>query len=98
MKRTPKQPMQPVVLNIGVARFQPNEIIRWAVNEGRIDLNEIASMHFTNADRRQLAQLIGYSIDGYGELPYVSDRAYEDAKAAQAKLESNTRITRSSPG
>lgn len=38
------------------------------------DLNELARMHFSDEDRRQLAQLSGYSLSGYGELPYVDER------------------------
>lgn len=38
------------------------------------DLNEIMLRKFSNEDRMQLAQLIGYSVSGFGSLSYVSRR------------------------
>lgn len=80
-----KHPMQPLVIdNEGVVRFQKNEIVRflldWATEQG-VDLNTLAGMHFSQADRTQFAQLIGMSLCGFHELPYVSDT---DAAAASA--------------
>lgn len=43
------------------------------------DLNELARMDFPQEDRVQLAQLIGYSLDGFAELPYVTDKDYARA-------------------
>jgi hypothetical protein len=36
-------------------------------------MNKLAMMPWSNEDRCQFAQLIGYSLGGYGELHYVSD-------------------------
>jgi len=47
---------------------------------GKIDLNQIACMNWSNEERQQLAQLLGYSLSGYGELSYVDDIAYEMAE------------------
>ena len=35
------------------------------------DLNSISRARFSAEDQRQLAQLIGYSVDGYNSLPYA---------------------------
>jgi len=35
---------------------------------------------FPQEDREQFAQLIGYSLSGFGELDYVSDETYEVAE------------------
>jgi hypothetical protein len=42
-------------------------------------LNDIAMMGFSDEDQEHFAQLIGYSIGGYGELSYVSDESYRAA-------------------
>ncbi len=44
------------------------------------DLNRLACMDFSDDDRQQFAQLIGYSLSGYGDLQsYVDDHAYATA-------------------
>lgn len=43
------------------------------------DLNELARMDFPQEDRVQLAQLIGYSQEGFGELSYVTNKDYARA-------------------
>jgi hypothetical protein len=44
-------------------------------------MNTLATMTFSDDDRRQFAQLIGYSLSGYGELrSYVDDEAYATAQ------------------
>lgn len=57
----------------GVKRFRPNKIIEWLFETRRLDLNMIAGMDFPKADRRQIAQQLGYSVSGYGDLSYVND-------------------------
>jgi hypothetical protein len=70
----------------GIMRFKPNAIVRFMLDAGRngwkFDLNVLAAMDFSDDDRMQLAQLIGYSLSGYGELPYVSNESYEAAEEA----------------
>jgi len=80
------QPMQPVVLDEdGRARFQENKIVRFMLDCGKIDLNMIAHIPFDNADREQFAQLIGYAVDSFAELPYASEESIEiaDKKASE---------------
>jgi hypothetical protein len=82
--REPKHPMQPIVLDDdGIARFKGNAIVRFLLDRGPITLNDLALMNFSDEDREQFAQLIGYSVCGFGELSYASDEvvALADAKA-----------------
>ncbi len=82
-------PMQPVVRDkTGVLRFQANAIARYLLDHGGIDLNRLALLDFTDDDRMQFAQLIGYSVSGYSELDYASDESVDAAdEMARAVLE-----------
>ena len=63
---------QPIIADpTGDHRFKKNAIVRFLLDNGGFDLNALAYMEFTDADRAQFAQLIGYSVNGYGELNYV---------------------------
>ena len=81
-----KNPIQPLVKDTqGVLRFKANALVNALLEHGQatgLGLNELAHK-FCDAehadDRQQLAQLIGYSLGGYGELGYVSDDAYRAA-------------------
>lgn len=67
-----RQPIQPIVVDAhGVKRFRANEIVRYLLDNGRIDLNRLAVLPFSADDREQFAQLIGYSVSGFGDLSYV---------------------------
>ncbi|HDT1376772.1 TPA: hypothetical protein QHS37_002141 [Enterobacter hormaechei subsp. xiangfangensis] len=79
-------PMQPLVIDTrGRLRFKENPIVRklldYATERG-YGLNEIAREEFDAEDQMQLAQLIGYSLSGYGTLSYVTDESYDRAAAA----------------
>lgn len=87
----PKHPMQPVVLDAhGVIRFKENKIVRAlldaATKAGDLDMNAQARMGFSPEDRRQFAQLIGYSVSGYGDLSYVDPESCAAADAAAELL------------
>ena len=82
-------PMQPIIRAAdGVIRFKANAIIKWLFETRKLDLNEIASLaargKFSREDQMQLAQLLGYSVSGYGDLSYASD---ESVMAADAEAE-----------
>jgi len=51
-------------------------------------------MKFNDEEREQFAQLIGYSVSGFGDLSYVSDETFETAwKMAETKQsEAESRI------
>lgn len=80
------EPMQPLVIDAhGTLRFKENPIVRKLLDYATVHgygLNEMALEHFDAEDRMQLAQLIGYSLSGYGTLSYVTDESYERAAAA----------------
>jgi hypothetical protein len=57
-----------------------NAIVKYLLDtHPKENMNSLALLPFSKKDRVQFAQLIGYSICGFGELPYVSDKAYEEA-------------------
>lgn len=76
-----KHPMQ----KIENGRFVENEIVRWILENGGLNLNDIAMRIFSQEDREQFAQLIGYSVSGWGSLSYVSEESYSQAKMMMAK-------------
>ena len=91
-----KHPIQSIELDKnGDARFKENKIVRYLLDNGRIDLNKLACIDFSQEDREQFAQLIGYSLFRYGELSYVRNETYESAcrmfefgkTEAEAKIE-----------
>lgn len=71
-----KNPLQPVVIVDGIARFKENKIVSYLLDKGGLDMNLLAMEDFTDEDREQFAQLIGYSVSGFGSLSYASDEAY----------------------
>lgn len=76
-----KHPIQPLIIADGVTRFKANKIVQFLLDTGPFDMNKLACMEFTNEDREQFAQLIGYSLNGLGDLSYVSDKTYNAADA-----------------
>lgn len=95
MSKTPKapkparHPIQPTETDEhGTLRFKSNPIVQRLMTHGQktgLSLNELARERFSNSDWEQFAQLIGYSVSGWGGLSYVS----EDARsAAEAMVES----------
>jgi len=77
-----KNPIQPFVTDKhGTLRFKANTIVQHLLDtHPTCDMNKLACMDFTDDDRQQFAQLIGYSLSGYSELrSYVDDQAYATA-------------------
>lgn len=80
-RKKAKHPIQPLVKDgHGVVRFKRNAIVRFLLDAGPHDMNKLAVLDFSDEDREQFAQLIGYSLSGFGELSYVHDRTYDAAK------------------
>lgn len=79
-------PFQPLYLtddtDKAVLRFKKNHIIDYLFNTGKLDLNAIMGMGFPQEDYEQLAQLLGYSHSGYGDLSYVRNETWYGAKNA----------------
>lgn len=77
MTAEPKHPVQPLVRDAaGVIRFKANAIVRYLLESGTADMNKLAMLPFSQEDREQFAQLIGYSLSGFGDLSYVTDETY----------------------
>ena len=77
-----QHPVQPVLKDKhGYLRCKANPIVRFLLDAGPFDMNQLACMPFEDEDREQFAQLIGYSLSGLGELSYVSDETYERCAA-----------------
>ena len=72
-------PMQQIRWNGDVIRFRENAIVRFLLDAGPYDLNKLALMEFSAADRNQLAQLIGYSVGGFGDLSYAFPEVVAEA-------------------
>lgn len=81
-------PMQPVhITEGGIARFVQNRIVVDALDVAILqgfDMNQIAIRaaqgDYSKDEQMQFAQLIGYSVDGYGSLSYTTDLSYEEAQ------------------
>jgi len=71
-----KHPIQPIEIVDEIARFKKNEIVRFLLDAGQFDMNSLALMQFSDEDRMQFAQLIGYSVSGFGDLSYVDDDTF----------------------
>lgn len=80
-----RNPIQPIVTDeLLQPRFKENAIVRKLLDfstQNGYGLNEIARDDFSQDDRIQLAQLIGYSLRGFGTLSYVDDHTYYVAQA-----------------
>lgn len=48
---------------VGKPIFKKNAIVEYLLDNGGISMNDIARKHFTDDDRQQFAQLIGYSVN-----------------------------------
>ena len=85
-----KFPMQPIQLDAhGVARFAENRIVNDLLEFAaarRFGLNQIAIGDYSDEERMQLAQLIGYSVSGYGDLSYASEESVRKADTIVEEL------------
>ncbi len=91
-------PVQPVVFVGEVARFRENKIVSFLLDNGRalqiVDMNTLAHLKFKREDRVQFAQLIGYSVSGFGDLSYVQNSDYDSpASEVDRLIEANERTT-----
>ena len=70
-------PVQDIYIDhYGTLRFKTNKIVEFLLDNGGYDMNKLAMIDFSDEDRIQFAQLIGYSVSGFGTLSYVSDEAW----------------------
>lgn len=90
-----KHPIQPIEIDEhGSPRFKMNNIVRFLLDNGPHDLNNLHIHEFSNGDWEQFAQLIGYSLSGFSELSFVSDETYAAAEtmSTQGLTEADARI------
>lgn len=87
-------PIQPLVDVEGVTRFKENAIVRHLIDtHPACDMNKLATLDFSDDDRQQFAQLIGYSLSGYCSLSYVDDVSYYAAgNVAEGLSDKDARI------
>lgn len=79
-----RHPVQPLVeAEDGMTRFKGNKIVQFLLDAGPFDMNQLAVQDFSSEDREQFAQLIGYSLRGFSELSYVSDKTYTAAESQE---------------
>ena len=79
--------MQPIVWAAdGLIRFKANKIIEYLFESGKLSLNEIATMQFPAEDHVQIAQLLGYSVSGFGDLSYVPRKLVHECDEIAAKM------------
>ena len=79
-----KLPRQPIHIDKrGVARFKANPLVRYLLNEGPFDMNHLALLpNISDEEQSQFAQLIGYSVSGFGDLSYALPEIVEEADLA----------------
>lgn len=85
-----EQGEQPLVVDDhGVVRFRENPVVRYLLDAGPFDMNTLAVLPgISDEDRQIFAQLIGYSVSGYGDLSYAEGEPTERADRAQDALAS----------
>lgn len=86
MSKKAKHPMQPIVDVQGIHRFKENKIVSYLLECAPTDLYELATLPFSKEDREQLAQLIGYSVCGFCDLSYCSEKSKDKAWAKSEKI------------
>jgi hypothetical protein len=70
----PPNPTQPLVMVNNLLRFKSNKIVELLLDTHPVlDMNALSRLQFSDEDRKQFAQLIGYSAFGYKTLSYVDD-------------------------
>jgi hypothetical protein len=60
----------------GINRFKCNQIVRILLSTSVLDLNKLSQLGFSVEDWDQFIQLLGYSIDGWGEMDHVTDEMF----------------------
>jgi hypothetical protein len=64
-------------------RFVENRIVTALLDSSSLDLNDLARMDFTNQERTQLLQLIGYSISGISCMDCVDNETFDAIEAIE---------------
>jgi len=84
--------MQPLILDTnGVVRFKANSLVTYLVNfasQSNMGVEYLWKQlpNIPEEDKEQFAQLIGYPVIGFGDLPFVSTEAFTKALKQRQKL------------
>lgn len=83
-----RHPMQPIWFDEqGTTRFKKNRIVDTLLwTHPTVDMNTILSGNFCIYDRNQFAQLVGYSVSGFGGLSFADAAIVEEADAIADQL------------
>lgn len=91
--KTKKHPIQPIVWQDGVIRFKENKLVSMLLQHSTIagmGLNQLVALTRCNTefddDWNQLAQLIGYSVSGFGDLSYADKKLVKKADKIADKM------------
>lgn len=85
-------PLQDIFLDTdGIVKFRENRIIASMFNSGKIDWRKIDRSEFSDEDKRQLAMLMGLSVDDFACLPYIDEDTKEQVNAIKMELLSEAR-------
>ncbi len=75
-----EHPMQPVIRDDGVSRFKPNLVVAFLYDAAKRELGGFVEVNFHDDDRAQFAQLIGYRVDAFCDLSFVSEELSHEAQ------------------
>lgn len=70
----------------GTLRFNTNAIVEYLLDHGPFDMNALAAKNFSEADRCQFAQLIGYSVSGFYGLSYAANYPHDEPSGVKEFL------------
>jgi len=87
-KYEPAFPLQPIeIAKDGVVRFKENRLVNYLLEAGPFDLNHLARLpDITQDESMQFAQLIGYSVSGFGDLSYAHRKVVAEADTIAYEL------------
>lgn len=75
-----------VLADDGCTRFKENKIVTYLLSRTLEDMNTLALLDFSDDDRMVFAQLIGYSVSGYGGLSYASESSVNSADDEASRM------------
>ena len=70
--------VRPMILDEqGTLRFRENAIVCHLLDDGPFTMNDLAVGDYSIADREEFLMLIGYSVEGFSEISYVTDATFK---------------------
>jgi hypothetical protein len=91
-------PIQPIITDEdGTPRFRQNKVVRYLLDHGGLSMDALYdALPGCEEDWEQFAQLIGYTVSGFGDLDYARPETYEAASlmAREGLSERDARLQR----